>query len=401
MKMFKILFLVGFFLCAGCSPKSQDNILELSYEQILQKAKGSEVSVYMWGGDKAVNAYYDNFVIPEVKKLYNITLNRVPISEVKNVLQKLELEKEANKLGTTDMIWINGENFKIAKDKGLLYGSFASKLPNFEKYIAKDNKANFLDFSEPTEGLEAPYGRAQFVMVYNSTKVPIPPTTLDELWKWIKEHPERFTYPAPPDFTGSAFVRQLFLTSIGGSKNFDEKTYKQELAKVFAKLNEIKPFMFKKGEYIPNTTALVDTLYAKGSVDFTFSYNPTHALNKIKSSSFPKTSKTAIFEGGTLANTHFLTIAKTAQNPAGAFVVINFLLSPKAQYEKAKSEVWGDGTVLDINKLDEDMKAKFLSLSKNPALLDVQTLSSNQLPELKAQYLEEIEKLWIKDVLKN
>jgi putative spermidine/putrescine transport system substrate-binding protein len=355
----------------------------------------------MWGGDKTVNTYYDTFVIPKVKKLYDITLHRVPISEVKNVLQKVELEKNAHKLGTTDMIWINGENFKIAKDKGLLYGSFASKLPNYQKYIDKNNDANLLDFSEPTQGLEAPYGRAQFVMVYNSAKVSNPPQTLQQLWDWIKKHPNRFTYPAPPDFTGSAFVRQLFLTSIGGSKNFDANAYKIQLEKLFDKLNEIKPYMFKKGEYIPSTTALVDTLYEKGSIDFTFSYNPTHALNKIKSSNFPKTSKTAIFKGGTLANTHFLTIAKTAQNPAGAFVVINFLLSPQAQYEKAKSEVWGDGTVLDIGKLDETMKKKFIALGQNPALLDVQTLNQNQLPELRAKYLEQIEKLWIKDVLKN
>lgn len=353
----------------------------------------------MWGGDSAVNAYYDNYVIPEVKKLYNITLHRVPITEVKTVLQKLEIEKNAGKLGTTDMIWINGENFKLAKEKELLYGSFASKLPNFQKYLDPNNDGNTLDFSEPTDGLEAPYGRAQFVMVYNAANVANPPKTFEELLAWIKEHPGRFTYPAPPDFTGSAFVRQLFLSSIGGSKNFDPETYKEKLAKVLDELREIKPYMFEKGSYIPNTTALVDTLYAKGAVDFTFSYYPTHALSKIKTSNFPQTSKTALFEGGTLSNTHFLTIAKTAQNPAGAFVVIDFLLSPEAQFEKAKSEVWGDGTVLDVSKLDEKIRDKFLALNSHPSLLDVQTLSQNQIPELRAQYLEEIEQLWQRDVL--
>jgi putative spermidine/putrescine transport system substrate-binding protein len=397
--MRSFIFIVSLFLFLGCSEKKEENILSLSYEQILQKAKGSEVSVYMWGGDSAVNAYYDNFVIPQVKKLYNITLHRVPITEVKTVLQKLEMEKNAGKIGTTDMIWINGENFKIAKEKKLLYGSFADKLPNFHKYIDQTNSANILDFSEPTDGLEAPYGRAQFVMVYNEKNVPHPPRTFDALIEWIKEHPGRFTYPAPPDFTGSAFVRQLFLSSIGGSKNFNPETYKEELAKVLNKLNEIKPYTFENGTYIPNSAALVDTLYAKGSVDFTFSYYPTHALSKIKSSNFPLTSKTALFEGGTLANTHFLTIAKTAKNPAGAFIVIDFLLSPEAQFEKAKSEIWGDGTVLDISKLDADVREKFLLLNSHPSLLDVQTLGENQIPELRAEYLEEIEQLWERDVL--
>jgi len=397
--MRSLLLVLSLLFFWGCSDKKEENILNLSYEQIVEKAKGSEVSVYMWGGDSAVNAYYDDFVIPQVKKLYDITLHRVPITEVKTVLQKLEMEKNADKLGTTDMIWINGENFKIAKVKELLYGPFASKLPNFQKYLDPKNTGNTLDFSEPTDGLEAPYGRAQFVMVYNSQNVSNPPKTLDDLLAWIKEHPGRFTYPAPPDFTGSAFVRQLFLSSIGGSKNFNPKTYKDELAKVLQKLNEIKPYMFEKGSYIPNSAALVDTLYAKGAVDFTFSYYPTHALSKIKTSNFPKTSKTALFEGGTLSNTHFLTIAKTAKNPAGAFVVIDYLLSPEAQFEKAKSEVWGDGTVLDISKLDAQMREKFLALNAHPSLLDVQTLSKNQIPELRAQYLEEIEQFWQRDVL--
>lgn len=394
--LFLVLLLLFFW---GCSEKKEENILNFSYEQILQKAHGTEVSIYMWGGDKLVNAYYDEFVIPEVKKLYDITLHRVPITEVKTVLQKLEMEKNAGKLGTTDVMWINGENFKIAKEKKLLYGSFASKLPNYIKYIDPNNLGNTLDFSEPTDGLEAPFGRAQFVMVYNSVNVPTPPKSLEKLFMWIKEHPGRFTYPAPPDFTGSAFVRQLFLSSIGGSKNFDANTYKEKLAKVLEKLNDVKPYMFEKGTYIPNTAALVDTLYAKGAVDFTFSYYPTHALSKIKTSNFPLSSKTALFDGGTLSNTHFMTIAKSTKNPAGAFVVIDFLLSPKAQFEKAKSEVWGDGTVLDISKLDKQIRDKFIDLNAHPSLLNVQTLSQNQIPELRAEYLEEIEKLWQRDVL--
>jgi len=398
--MRSFLLVLSLILFWGCSDKKEEHILNLSYEQIVEKAKGSEVSIYMWGGDKSVNAYYDNFVIPEVKKLYDITLHRVPVTEVKTVLQKLEMEKNAKKLGSTDIIWINGENFKIAKSKSLLYGSFVSKLPNYNRYIDTQNKTNLLDFSEPTDGLEAPFGRAQFVMVYDSLKLKNPPKNNNELFSWIQNNPNRFTYPAIPDFTASAFVRQLFLNSIGGTENFDKKSYKKQLKKLFTRLNEMKPYMFKNGTYMPNNSALLDSLYASGSVDFTFSYNPSHALNKIKTSNFPKSSKTAIFEGGTLANTHFLSIPKTASNVQGALVVINFLLSPRAQYEKAKSDVWGDGSVLDMSKLSSDMKNNFASLSSHPSLISNVILEKNQIPELSAEYIEEIEKLWTRDVLK-
>ena len=400
MKILKFIFLS--MLIFGCSKEkvSNENILDKSYENIQKESKKTEVSIYMWGGSKEVNDYFDLFVIPQVKTNFDIKLNRVPIGDVKTVLQKIELENNSNKKGTIDIVWINGENFKIAKSKELLYGSFVSKLPNYNSFVDKKNSTNLLDFSEATEGLEAPFGRAQFVMVYDSKKVKNPPSTNDELFTWIKNNPNRFTYPTIPDFTASAFVRQLFLNSIGGSKNFDKNTYENEFKKLSKKLNEIKPYMFKKGTYMPNNSALLDTLYANGSVDFTFSYNPSHALNKIKTSNFPKSSKTAIFDGGTLANTHFLTIPKTASNVKGAMVVINFLLSPFAQYEKAKNDVWGDGTVLDMSKLSKEMKNNFSNLSAHSSLIDSATLEKNQIPEISAKYIEEIEKIWVKDVLK-
>ena len=402
MKKLNILLVLVVFMFFSCSDKEEitSNILDKPYSKIQKDAKNTEVSIYMWGGSKEVNNYFDSFVIPQVHDLYNITLNRVPIDNVKVILQKIELEKNAKRKSSTDIIWINGENFKIAKDKELLYGSFVSKLPNYNKYIDKNNSSMLFDFAEPTEGLEAPFGSSQFVMVYDSAKIKTPPQNSDELFTWIKKNPSRFSYPALPDFTGSAFIRNLFIDSIGGVENFDKITYKEELSKFYTKLNDIKPYLFKNGTYMPNNSALLDTLYANGSVDFTFSYNPSHALNKIKTSNFPKTSKTLLFKNGSLANTHFLSIPSTSSNVEGAIVVINFLLSPKAQLEKAKSEVWGDGSILDISKLNKDMQTKFMELTSDESLLDTSILQNNQIPELSASYIEEIEKLWVKNVLK-
>ena len=225
-KMSFLLILLGFIFVA-CSKKEdiKSNILDKPYTQIQNDAKNTEVSIYMWGGSKEVNNYIDSYVIPRIRDLYNITLNRVPIDNVKVILQKIELEKNAKRKSSTDIIWINGENFKIAKDKKLLYGSFVSKLPNYNKYIDTTNNSMLLDFAEPTQGLEAPFGSSQFVMVYDSTKVKNPPQNSDELFAWIKKNPSRFSYPALPDFTGSAFIRNLFINDIGGIENFDKTTY--------------------------------------------------------------------------------------------------------------------------------------------------------------------------------
>jgi putative spermidine/putrescine transport system substrate-binding protein len=40
-------------------------------------------------------------------------------------------------------------------------------------------------------------------------------------------------------------------------------------------------------------------------------------------------------------------------------VVANFLISPEAQLRKIDPAVWGDGTVLDVGKLADDMRERF------------------------------------------
>ena len=66
--------------------------------------------------------------------------------------------------GDIDIIWINGENFQSAKEKDMLYGPFTDKLPNFNDYVDGDSEDVKLDFAYPTDGYEAPYGKAQVVM---------------------------------------------------------------------------------------------------------------------------------------------------------------------------------------------------------------------------------------------
>ena len=398
MRIFSILFIAVFFIGCFENTKTNKNPLEFSsFNEIEKIAKNSKVSIYMWGGSKEVNDYFDFFVIPKVKKLYDITLQRVPVNDIKTVVQKLDLENKSNRKSSTDILWINGENFKLAKEKSLLFGPFVQKLPNYKKFVDEKNLSNQFDFSEAIEGLESPFGKSQLVMVYNSKSVQTPPRSYKELFTWIKDNPNRFTYPALPDFTSSAFIRNLFIDFLGGIENFDKKTYKEEFEVFLKELDKIKPYMYQKGEFYPNSSALLDTLYTKGSVDFTFSYNPSHALNKIKNAEFPSSSKTVVFDKGTLANTHFLAIAKNAQNPSGAMVVINYLLSAKAQLQKAKSSVWGDGTVLDISKLDDLSKKEFLKLTNHPSILSSSELNQKQIPELEAKIAEVIEKMWIKN----
>lgn len=158
----------------------------------------------MYGDHDAINAYVDAFVKPELKERYDITLERTILSD--DAVNKFLNEKQAGKeKGTIDFVWINGENFATGTEVGLWFGPWAKRIPN-TKYIGWESLSINRDFGYPVKGREAPWGKAQFVMIHDSEKVKDPPKTMDELSEWTEDNPGRFTYPAPPDFTGNAFI---------------------------------------------------------------------------------------------------------------------------------------------------------------------------------------------------
>ncbi len=47
----------------------------------------------MWGGSDLVNNYIDQFVAPRLEEKYAIRLNRVPITDARDMINKLITEK--------------------------------------------------------------------------------------------------------------------------------------------------------------------------------------------------------------------------------------------------------------------------------------------------------------------
>jgi len=81
-----------------------------------------------------------------------------------------------------------------------------------------------------------------------------------------------------------------------------------------------------------------------------------------------------------------------ASAPQGAQVVANFLLGPEAQGRKADIAVWGDPTVLALDRLSGPEKAFFPS-----RLLPGQlSRSAPALAEPHASWVDPLEKEWIR-----
>lgn len=378
-------------------------LLDQGWEKILLRARGSEVKWTMWGGSANINQWVDQYVKKEVKRLYDIHLIRQPVKDPAEMINKLQVEKKGGlRRGGADMTWINGENFKLAKNSSLLYGPFSQLLPSYVKFYDHASPEITLDFGTPVDGFEAPYGKAQFVFVYDSAKVKNPPQSFEELKEWVKKNPGKFTYPAPPDFTGSAFVRQAFYAVSGGYEQYFAPSglskIPEKIGALWNYLNEIKPFLWSQGKTYPDSSSRLNQMFADGEVLITMGYSPTTAEADIRKGALPKTVRTFVMKEGTLANTHFLAIPFNAPNTDGALVVINFLLSPEAQKSKFDPASWGDFPALDFKKLDPSLALAFTTMDLGVSTLPLATLSSHRVPELPPESLVAIETEWLKKV---
>jgi len=393
---------LGSFGCSQKGKNTTDNVMNKDWQTILKDAKGTTVNFYGWGGSETTNKWIDGYLTNTLKDQYDITLKRVPMN-IEDILNKLLGDKQANnKNGTIDVVWINGENFYTAKQAGILLGSFAEKLPNFNKYINKDSIEVKSDFGYPVEGYEVPYGKAQLVMLYNGNKVSKTPSSAEELLKFVKENPGKFTYPAPPDFTGSAFVRNIIYETVGYDKIANVKADRASVEKVIQPamdyLKQLKPYLWNGGKTYPSTIAQLDNMYADNQLLMSMSYNPNSIPAKVKSGEYPKGTQSFIFDKGTVGNTHFLAIPFNSTNKAGAMAVINEIITVEAQASKYNPEGWGDLPVLDNSKLSAEEKKKFEDIKLGEGVIPQETLLKHRIPEVPAQLVPIIEKIWSEQI---
>lgn len=372
-----------------------------SFDELVTHARGTTVRWFMWGGSPTINSWVDSYVASEVKKLYDIELKRVPADAAIFVNKLLTEKQTGRKKGTMDLLWINGENFKNAMENKLLYGPITQQLPSFTNV---DPATVAYDFGYPVQGYEVPYGRAQFVFEYDSAVLPSPPKSFADLKEWVKKNPGKFTYPSPPDFTGSAFIRQAFYALTGGHDQYmqgvDEDIYNKNAHKLWAYLNELKPYLWQQGRTYPKDIAALDTLFERGEVLLNMSYHQANAQSRILQGRYKKSVRTFVMKDGSIFNTHFTAVPFNAPNRAGGIVVANFLLSPEAQYHKNNPKNWGDFTALDINRLDKDQQMQFQTLNLGKATLSLTELADSAVPEIPSGYLELLESGWQKQVLR-
>jgi putative thiamine transport system substrate-binding protein len=392
--MLRALFALAFCALAA-GPAAAD-----SWTDTLTEARGQTIYWNAWGGDEQINAYIA-WVGQQVQARFGIQLNHVKLTDTAEAVARVVAEKAAGRTegGSIDLIWLNGENFAALKSQNLLYGPFVRRLPNFGYVDVTGKPTTVVDFTIPTDGLEAPWGMAQFVFLYDTASVAEPPRSIQALLEWAKAHPGRFTYPAPPEFIGSTFLKHVLLELAADPKVLQEPADKADFAAVTAPLwhwlEAIRPNLWRKGAIFPASGPALHQLLDDGEVDFSMAFNPAEASNLIQAGHLPASVRTFILKAGTIGNTHFVAIPFNAAHKPAAMVVADFLMSPEAQAHKQDPRVWGDGTVLDLKALDPADRARFEALPQGVATLPPDQLVPVR-PEPHPSWMTEIEAEWLR-----
>lgn len=295
--------------------------------------RGQTVTWYAYGGDEAYNRFIDGHVTTELAAL-GVTLRRVPVADTADAVNKVLGEQQAGRTtdGTVDAIWVNGDNFATGKQAGLWFCGYPAQLPN-ARYVDLNDPAVARDFGVPVDGCEAVWTRSNSALVYDSARLGEADTaSLGALEAWARAHPGQFTYPAPPDFTGSMAVRTFLYDTAGGpaplSGAFDQARFAPVAERLFTRLQALEPALWRAGSTYPTSQDAVEALYATGEVAAYFTYGPGTVAAKVADGVYPATTREAVPDVGNISNVANVAIPASSPHKAGAMVLANLCRTP-------------------------------------------------------------------------
>lgn len=368
------------------------------WDAVTEAANGQTVYWNAWGGSTTTNDFIA-WIGSRVAEDYGVTLEHVKLSSTADAVTRVIAEKDSgeNDDGAIDMIWINGANFAAMKEADLLFGPFAEQLPNWQ-FVDVDGKTVQTDFTVPVEGYESPWAMAQVVFVHDTADMPERLGDMAALQEWAANNPGRFTYPQPPDFLGTTFLKQVLVDILPDpsvlSLPVSENIYADVTAPLWAYLDELTPNLWRQGRSYPATGTAQFQLIADGEVDLAISFSPGAASTAISNDELPPTVRTFVLDKGTIGNASFVAIPYNSGSKEAAMVVANFLMSPKAQARAQDPGVLGYGTVLNMDALSAEDRAAFDALELGIATLSPAELGTAQ-PEPHPSWMTRVADDWV------
>ncbi|AZG75232.1 ABC transporter substrate-binding protein [Shewanella livingstonensis] len=397
---------LSIFLCASLWAGDADTNGSVTWLDIEARGANQDVYFHAWGGDPQINRYIQ-WVADQVKQQYQITLHHVKLTDTSEAVSRVLAEKSANNdhNGQVDMVWINGDNFAAMAKHQLLTPLWAAKLPNFGLTDPDNNPAMTRDFGLPTQGMEAPWGKASLTFYYDSLVNHAPPQTLQQLSQWAQLHPGRFTYPKPPDFLGMSFLKYALIVLNHSQPEavnnllYQPATLQSQallLPVLWQYLDNLHPNLWRKGQHFMSNGMALRRLMGDGELSLAFTFSAADVPAAVARFDLPDSIRSYRMQDGSLSNIHFVAIPYNAAHTDSAKLVVNFLLSAQAQAKKQQPSIWGDTSVIALSQLPTAQQAWFKAPTEShPSAQIANQASSPALSEPDPSWTKVIATQWL------
>lgn len=328
----------------------------------------SEVRFYAWAGSAEVNAYIQ-WAKHELAKDYAIDLKHIKVADISEAVTLL-LADAAEQSSAVDLLWINGENFAALKQASKLLGDLPAKVPNSR--LLRDDLAWQIDFGTAVEGYELPWGIAQLQLIVRASHLTQGQTILSPqaLLDLAKAHPERFSYPKPPSFHGTSWLKALAYQLAEQPEMLTLPATESRTAAVLAPLwrylDQLHPYLWQQGQEFPISAGRQRQLYNQGVLDNSITFNPNEVKALQLQYKLAADARSVSLGERALTNFHYLAIPATSPRKEAALNVINFLLSARAQAEKARPDGWADPSVVRLEGDDSEAQAPLVASHPEP-----------------------------------
>jgi putative thiamine transport system substrate-binding protein len=173
------------------------------------------------------------------------------------------------------MVWINGENFLAMKRRPAVrpVRRGAAELRQRRHHGKPTTR---IDFSGPVDGLEA-RGAWRSSPSSATASVARPPRSLAELVDFARRNPGRFTYPKPPNFHGTTFLKQVLLEASAERKPFHAPVVAERFAEqstaLWSTLDGLHPSLWRQGKQFPANNTTMRQMMADGELLVTLTFN--------------------------------------------------------------------------------------------------------------------------------
>lgn len=210
------------------------------------------------------------------------------------------------------------------------------------------------DFGVTVDGQELPWGIAQFQLIVRDILLtdvaPKGVLTAEQFLLLAERFPGRLSYPKPPSFHGTSWLKALAYELIADPQLLqqDPKTVAvgQVLAPLWRYLDQLHPHLWRQGQEFPGSAEQQRQWFNHGTLDNAVTFNPNEIPALQQQLRLTPAARAVSLGATALTNFHYLAIPRASDQQSAALRVINFLLSEKAQQRKAALDGWGDPMVI-------------------------------------------------------